>query len=234
MDENPIVLLENLSLAHDQNPILTGINLSLQQGEYVFLAGRVGSGKSTLLKSLYAELIPMEGNSSVCGYSIRDIKKKEIPFLRRKMGIVFQDFQLLPDRNVYENLKFVLKATDWESDECDARIQEVLYAVGMIDAIKKLPSQLSGGEQQKVSIARALLNDPQLILADEPTGNLDPKSSAEIFELLMALPQQGKSLIMASHNYQLLQKYPDAKVLYCENGCVNDKKVKDLLNINEE
>jgi cell division transport system ATP-binding protein len=190
----------------------------VNHGEFLYLIGRTGSGKSSFLKTLYADLSLTEGEGSVVGYDLAILKESDIPYLRRKLGVVFQDFKLLPDRSIKDNLLFVLKATGWsEKEEMDAKIEEVLDKVGMKGLATKMPHQLSGGEQQRVGLARALLNDPELILADEPTGNLDPQTSIEVMEVLRTINANGKTILMATHDYALVLKYP-AKTLKFEEG----------------
>jgi cell division transport system ATP-binding protein len=190
----------------------------VNHGEFLYLIGRTGSGKSSFLKTLYADLSLTEGEGSVVGYDLATLKESDIPYLRRKLGVVFQDFKLLPDRSIKDNLLFVLKATGWtEKDSMDAKIEEVLDKVGMKGLAPKMPHQLSGGEQQRVGIARALLNDPELILADEPTGNLDPQTSIEVMEVLRTINANGKTILMATHDYALVLKYP-SKTLKFEEG----------------
>ena len=197
-------------------------SFTLRNGEFVYVIGKVGSGKSSLLKSLYCEIPIQAGEAQLMEYDLRKIKRKHIPFLRRKLGIVFQDFQLLTDRSVWKNLEFVLKATGWKKQaEIRARIEEVLRQVGMPDKGYKMPHELSGGEQQRISIARALLNHPRLILADEPTGNLDPETSGQIVQLLHDICQQGTAVIMTTHNYTLVHNYP-ARIVKCENAGLSD------------
>jgi cell division transport system ATP-binding protein len=200
--------------------IFEAVDLKISKGEFVYLIGKTGSGKSSLLKTLYGELPLNSGTGQVAGFNLMGLKERQIPSLRRKLGIVFQDFQLLNDRNVHENLRFVLKATGWNQEaQINQRIQEVLTRVGMSDKGQKLPYQMSGGEQQRIAIARALLNDPELIVADEPTGNLDPQTSMEVMNLLRELNQNGRSILMATHDYALLLKYP-SKTIKCEGGAV--------------
>lgn len=198
--------------------VLKDVTFSIGEGEFCYLVGRVGSGKSSLLKSMYADVPIKEGQqASVLGYDLLDIRKKQIPFLRRKIGIVFQDFQLLQDRSVFENLAFVLRATGWrDRSEMEHRIEDVLLDVGMTNKSYKMPHELSGGEQQRIVIARALLNNPSLILADEPTGNLDPQTGISIVTLLHTLASQGHSVLMATHNLQLCEDFP-ARVLRCRD-----------------
>ncbi len=220
MTENTIIALENLAVYQRNILILSGINVEIDKGEFVYLIGKTGTGKSSLLKTLYADLPVIEGSAIVAEHSLKNIKKKEIPFLRRKLGIIFQDFQLLIDRSVTENLMFVLKATGWKDKNLmNDRIKEVLDKVGLGTKGFKLPHQLSGGEQQRVSIARALLNDPEVILADEPTGNLDPGTSEEIIKLLMDISKSDRAVLMASHDFMMIEKFP-SRTLRCEGGKV--------------
>lgn len=214
----PVVSLHNLLIRQEDNVVLKDVNLKILKGEFVYIIGKVGSGKSSLLKTLYADLTLAEGEANVSGFHLQKIKKKEIPYLRRKMGIVFQDFQLLMDRSVYDNLLFVLQATGWKhKKEMDKRIRDVLARVDMVHKGYKMPHQLSGGEQQRIAIARALLNEPELILADEPTGNLDPETSDELMKLLHMIREEGRSVIMATHNHNLIKRYP-GRTLKCENA----------------
>jgi cell division transport system ATP-binding protein len=200
--------------------------LELHSGEFVYVIGKVGSGKSSLLKTLYCEMPVSEGECSLLGYDIRRIKPKQIPFLRRKLGIVFQDFQLLTDRTVNKNLEFVLRATEWKKkSEMNQRIESVLTQVGMQSKGYKMPHELSGGEQQRIVIARALLNNPKLILADEPTGNLDPETSGQIVQLLHEICQSGTSVMMTTHNYTLVHNYP-GRIVKCENEILSDVEIR--------
>lgn len=220
MSLDTIIDLKNLSVFQRNILVLSEINLTIDKGEFVYLIGKTGTGKSSLLKTLYAELPVMEGEAEVVGFDLFKIRKSEVPYLRRKLGIVFQDFQLLSDRSVNENLKFVMKATGWkDKNEMDERIEDVLEKVGLKTKGFKMPYQLSGGEQQRVSIARALINDPELILADEPTGNLDPETSSGIMALLIDISKSGRAVLMATHNYALMEKFP-SRTLRCENGKV--------------
>lgn len=213
-----VLLLKNVTIYQDKKAILTDINLEVNQGEFLYIIGKTGSGKSSLMKTLYADLPLTEGQGRVVDFDLTTLKESNIPFLRRKIGIVFQDFKLLPDRDVNENMLFVLKATGWKVvAEMQEKIDEVLDKVDMKSFSKKMPHQLSGGEQQRVAIARALLNDPELILADEPTGNLDPQTSVEVLEVLRKINANGKTIIMATHDYALLLKFP-SKTLKCESG----------------
>lgn len=222
MSAHPIIQARALTVFHDRTPVLQDANFSIDRGEFVFLIGKTGSGKTSLLKTLYADLPVKLGEVAVAGFALRTIKRSAVPFLRRKLGIIFQDFQLLLDRNVEENLRFVLKATGWRSKAAiQQKISEVLMKVGLDWAGKKMAHQLSGGEQQRIVIARALLNDPMILLADEPTGNLDPEVAEGIFSLFLNINRGGTAVLMATHNYELLEKYP-ARVLTCTNGYLTD------------
>lgn len=212
-----IVKYRNVELLRQEHVVLKDVSFELQQGEFLYLIGKVGSGKSSLLKSIYSEIPISDGSARVFDYDLTNIKRKEIPMLRRQIGIVFQDFQLLTDRNVYDNLRFVLDATGWnDAGEKEARIEEVLKQVGMLNKSYKMPHELSGGEQQRIVIARALLNKPQLILADEPTGNLDPATSEQIVNHLHEISASGTAVIMATHNLTLVDQFP-ARVMKCED-----------------
>ncbi|MBL7904458.1 MAG: ATP-binding cassette domain-containing protein [Bacteroidales bacterium] len=220
MNPESIIQLSDLSIYQRNILVLSQVNLSIASGEFVYLIGKTGTGKSSLLKTLYAELQVTEGEATVAGYNLKTIKRREVPFLRRKLGIVFQDFQLLSDRSVTDNLLFVLRATGWDDKVAmEERIKDVLDKVGLGTKGFKMPHQLSGGEQQRVSIARALLNDPELILADEPTGNLDPETSRGIMALLFDISRSGRAVLMATHNYALMEKFP-SRTLKCEDGRV--------------
>ena len=220
--DNCIISLQGAGISQKNHRVLENVNLEINRGEFVFLIGKNGSGKSSFLKTLYGELKLEDGDARVSEFSLKKIKRKKIPFLRRRIGIVFQDFQLLTDRTVEENLKFVLKATGWkEKDRIDSRIQEVLEHVALTDKRQKFPHELSGGEQQRVAIARSLLNGPDIILADEPTGNLDPETSEEIMKIFHSLSEEGKAVIMASHDYELMKKY-GKRTLKFENGRIEE------------
>jgi len=226
------IQLSNTTLAHPDNVILTQIDLTVNKGEFVYIIGKTGTGKSTLLKSLYAELTISKGSGSVAGFDLVKLKKKQVPYLRRKLGIVFQDFQLLTDRSIHENLVFVLKATGWKKkSEINNRIKEVLDKVGLNYKAYKMPHELSGGEQQRVVIARALLNDPEIILADEPTGNLDPETSEGILKLLLDISKNGRAVIIATHDYNLLNKFP-ARIVECKDGKLIE--YNNIVNDSEE
>jgi cell division transport system ATP-binding protein len=217
-----VISIKNGAVFQHDRLILKEINLEINEGEFVYLIGRSGSGKSSLLKTLYAELPAKDGSFNISGYNLNDLKRKDIPFLRRKIGIVFQDFQLLYDRTVEQNLSFVLKATGWEEESgISKRIDEVLQLVGLQGKRKSMPHQLSGGEQQSVAIARALLNSPDVILADEPTGNLDPETTNDIMKLIMKIRDNGTTILMATHNYNLILKYP-SRVISCANGTITE------------
>lgn len=217
MEEQPLISYQHVNVSLQGQEILSDVNLELRKGEFVYLIGKVGSGKSTLLKTIYGEVEIDVGEAWVLGNAMRTLKRKDFPTLRRKLGIVFQDFQLLTDRTVHENLKFVLKATGWKNrTEIERRIEEVLQQVGMENKGYKMPNELSGGEQQRIVIARAILNKPEIILADEPTGNLDVETGRRIVELLQDICRQGSAILMTTHNLNLLSEYP-GKVYKCEH-----------------
>ncbi len=225
---HPVLSVTQATIFQGENPVLNEVNFSVEQHEFVFLIGRTGSGKSSLLKTLYADLPLKSGHAEVVGYSLSQIKNKEVPFLRRKIGIIFQDFQLFTDRSVFENLAFVLKATGWTDPILiKERIGDVLLQVGLTEALNKMPHQLSGGEQQRVVIARSLLNNPSILLADEPTGNLDPDVADGIFKLFQDINKKGTAILMATHNHDLLRKYP-YRVLKCEKGKLLDSTIDEV------
>ncbi len=223
MADQPIVQLTNANIYQGSSLILSDVNISINKGEFVYLIGKTGTGKSSLLKTLYGDLPLREGSGQVAGFDLTKMDWKKVPYLRRNLGVVFQDFQLLTDRTVYENLKFALKATGWaDQKQIEDKIADVLEKVGLATKGFKMPYELSGGEQQRVDIARALLNGPKLILADEPTGNLDPETSDGIMQLLFRICREdGTTIVMATHDYIVLQKFP-SRVLRTENGQVTD------------
>lgn len=215
-----VIELEDVSVFQQEMLVLSGVNLLVEKGEFAYLIGKTGSGKSSLLQTIYADLLLNQGSAQVAGYDLRKIKSKDIPYLRRKLGIVFQDFQLLTDRSVQENLYFVMKSTGWkDKKKIRERAQDVLNKVGLGTKGFKMIHQLSGGEQQRVAIARALVNDPEIILADEPTGNLDPETSTGIMKLLFEISRSGRAVLMATHNYSLFSEFP-ARKIKCEDGKV--------------
>ncbi len=215
-----VLKLDDVSIFQDKNMILNNVNLDVKEGDFVYLIGKTGSGKSSLLKTLYGDLGLTNGKGKIVGFDLATLKDRDIPFLRRKLGIIFQDFKLLNDRSVNGNLAFVLKATGWKDrKKIQDKIEGVLSKVNMQTKGHKYPHELSGGEQQRVAIARALLNDPELILADEPTGNLDPQTSMEVMEVLQELNRKGNTIFMATHDYALILKYP-SKTLKCEDSKV--------------
>lgn len=217
---NPILQLKDASISQGDSLVLSNVNVEVNKGEFVYLIGKTGSGKSSFMKILYGDLVLTEGEGHIVGHNLKGLKDKDIPFLRRKLGIVFQDFKLLSDRTINDNLLFVLKATGWkDKSDMNKRVEEVLNKVGMKTKGFKYPHELSGGEQQRVAIARALLNSPELILADEPTGNLDPQTSVEVMEVLQEINKNGNTILMATHDYALLLKYP-SKTLKCDENQV--------------
>jgi cell division transport system ATP-binding protein len=223
-----IIEVKDACIFQGLDAVLQDVNFLIEKDEFVFLIGRTGSGKSSLLKTLYADLNLKMGQAEIVGFQLAKIKKNEVPYLRRKLGIVFQDFQLFPDRSIAENLFFVMRATGWKDKEkMKNRMIEVLLKVGLADAATKMPHQLSGGEQQRVVIARALINQPSILLADEPTGNLDPDVADGIFKLFQEINNEGTAILMATHNHDLLRKYP-YRVLKCEKGKLLDSKTADI------
>jgi cell division transport system ATP-binding protein len=218
MESELLIQLEDIEVCQEENVVLSDSSLTLSKGEFVYVIGKVGSGKSSLLKAIYCEIPIRRGNARVAGYNLRKMKNREIPYFRRKLGIVFQDFQLLIDRSAIKNLEFVLKATGWKNrNEINRRIGEVLEQVGMPNKGYKMPHELSGGEQQRIAIARALLNTPEIILADEPTGNLDPETSGQIVQLLHDICHEGTAVMMTTHNYNIVDSFL-ANVVKCENA----------------
>jgi cell division transport system ATP-binding protein len=221
MTSKSVIKLEAVDIYQQKHLVLNNVNLEIKPGEFVYLIGQTGSGKSSLLKVIYGELHIAKGNGQVAGFDLKNLSDMDVPFLRRKLGIVFQDFQLLTDRSIEENLEFVLKATGWKDKNIiNTRILDVLEKVGLRSKVKKMPHELSGGEQQRVVIARALLNDPELILADEPTGNLDPDTSEDIVGLLKEISQSGTAVLMASHDYHIIRTFP-SRIIKCEGGAIH-------------
>ncbi|MFT4833584.1 MAG: cell division transport system ATP-binding protein [Marinoscillum sp.] len=228
----PIVTVANANIFQDHATILSDISFDISKGEFLYLVGRTGSGKSSLMKTLYGDLELRLGDINIVDYNIRGIKTSDVPFLRRKIGIIFQDFELFYDRSVAENLLFVMKATGWkDNSKMKSRLAEVLMRVGLGAVSTKMPHQLSGGEQQRVVIARALINEPQILFADEPTGNLDPEVSDGIMKLFLEINKSGTAIMMATHNHNFIKKYP-ARILKCENGKLKDS-LKDKFELTE-
>lgn len=218
-----LIQCNGLTIFQDERPVIGDLNLEVKKGEFIYLLGKTGSGKSSLLKVIYADLPVITGSANVCGYNLGSLRQREIPFLRRKLGIVFQDFQLLSDRNVYENLRFVMKATGWKDDaKMKERIDDVIKKTSLTGKEKSMPHELSGGEQQRVCIARALINSPEIILADEPTGNLDPETSEEIVKLLKQIAETGCAVLFATHDMLIYNKFKSRTLLF-ENGRVVEK-----------
>ena len=216
------IKLEDATISHPENIVFSNLDLEVHKGDFLYIIGKTGSGKSTLLKSLYAEVPITKGEGIIADYKLQSIKSRQVPYLRRKLGIIFQDFQLLTDRSIYDNLAFVLKSTGWKNKiDIQTQIQKVLKMVDLDYKEYKMPHELSGGEQQRVVIARALLNDPEIILADEPTGNLDPETSAGIMHLLMDISKSGKAVLVATHDYPLLKQFP-AKTIKCQNSNITE------------
>ncbi len=217
---NPVLQLKDVSIYQGDSLVLSNVNVEINKGDFVYLIGKTGSGKSSFMKTLYGDLALTEGEGHIVEYNLKTLKENDIPFLRRKLGVVFQDFKLLTDRTINENLLFVLKATGWkDKNDMNKRVEEVLTKVDMKTKGFKYPHELSGGEQQRIAIARALLNNPELILADEPTGNLDPQTSIEVMEVLQEINKNGNTILMATHDYALLLKYP-SKTLKCDDNQV--------------
>ncbi len=218
-----LITIQNADIYQKEKLVLSQVNFSMDSGEFVYLIGKTGSGKSSLLKTLYAELWLEKGKAEVAGYALQEIRRSQIPMLRRQMGIVFQDFQLLSDRNIKKNLEFFLKAMGWkDTSEIDIRIAEVIAQVDLPDVLQKMPHQLSGGEQQRIAIARALLNKPQIIFADEPTGNLDPEKSLDILRLFLKINKDsGTAVLMATHDLELIERHPK-RTVFCDGGKLND------------
>jgi cell division transport system ATP-binding protein len=234
MSLDAVISFSDASIYQDDYLVLSDVNLEINKHEFVYLIGRVGSGKTSLIKTINAELPLKEGEGMVAEFRLESLKSKQIPYLRRKLGIVFQDFQLLIDRTIIDNLRFVLGATGWKDPkEIETRINEVLTKVGLEFKGYKMPHQLSGGEQQRVVIARALLNDPEVILADEPTGNLDPETSEDIMKILFEIQESGRAVVMATHNYTLMKKFP-ARTLKCEDGKIREIKKDEEINFEIE
>lgn len=229
MASQKVIELLGVDIYQGETLILSNINLDVTAGEFVFVTGKVGTGKSSLIKILNAELPLTKGHGIIAGFDLKNIRHKETALLRRKLGVVFQDFRLLPDRNVYENLAFVLKATGWKKkQEINLRIEQVLHRVSMTSKKEKMPHQLSGGEQQRIVIARSILNDPAIILADEPTGNLDPETSTEILNLFIELNKEGKTVMMATHDIAAIASKP-ARTLICTNGGIHDSSTENIM-----
>lgn len=227
MTEETIISLKDVTICHADGPLLTDVSLQLSAGEFVYLIGKSGAGKTSLLRTLYADHTIKSGEQAqVCGYDLMHIKRRQVPMLRRKIGIVFQNFRLLRDRNVYDNLAFVLQATGWKRADMEQQITQTLEAVGIADKAQQTIYQLSEGEQQRVGIARALINSPSLILADEPTGNLDPATSSDIMQLLVEINQRtGATMLISTHDFMMIDKYP-SRMLVCENGTLVDPTVE--------
>lgn len=220
--DTPIISLKDVTISHEEGPLLTHVNLCINPGEFVYLIGKSGAGKTSLLRTLYADREIDTGEAHVCDFDLVHLKRRQIPLLRRRIGIVFQNFRLLRDRNVHDNLAFVLKATGWKNADIETQIEKTLAAVGIADKADARVTGLSEGEQQRVGIARALINNPALLLADEPTGNLDPKTSSDIMQLLVDINRQtGTTMLISSHDFMMIDKY-QSRILVCENGTITD------------
>lgn len=220
--DTPIISLKDVTISHEEGPLLTHVNLCINPGEFVYLIGKSGAGKTSLLRTLYADREIDAGEAHVCDFDLVHLKRRQIPLLRRRIGIVFQNFRLLRDRNVHDNLAFVLKATGWKKADIETQIEKTLAAVGIADKADARVTGLSEGEQQRVGIARALINNPALLLADEPTGNLDPKTSSDIMQLLVDINRQtGTTMLISSHDFMMIDKY-QSRILVCENGTITD------------
>jgi len=224
MAENPVITFDNVSLTYDNRVVLDGVDFSLENGEFAYLIGQTGTGKSSFLKLIYHDALPDYGSVQVADFDVNQLKKNRVPYLRRSLGIVFQDFQLLPDRNVFENVAFSLRVTGARKKKVKQRVLEVLGMVGLSHKRKNMPEELSGGEQQRVVIARALANEPRIMLADEPTGNLDPEASASIMDLLEQINNRGMSILMVTHDYRIVKKYPH-RTLRLEDGKLKEVKL---------
>ena len=231
-DKRPLISFKDADILNGEATVIYGLNLDIYPGDFVYIVGKVGTGKTSIIRTMIAENQLLKGKGTVCGYDLANIKEKEIPYLRRKMGVVFQDFQLLMDRSVEENLLFVLNATGWKSEaQMKSRIQEVLSAVGMERKAHKMPHQLSGGEQQRIAIARSLLNDPQVIIADEPTGNLDNETADGIMKLLTGInKEKGTAIVMVTHNRQIFEKYP-GRVMVCKDETCYEQEVDEVTEL---
>ena len=231
-DKRPIISFKDADILNGEATVIYGLDLDIYPGDFVYIVGKVGTGKTSIIRTMIAENPLFKGRGSVCGYDLVNIREKDIPYLRRKMGVVFQDFQLLMDRSVEDNLRFVLQATGWKSEEqMSARIREVLEAVGMERKLHKMPHQLSGGEQQRIAIARSLLNEPQVIIADEPTGNLDNETADGIMKLLTGINREkGTAIVMVTHNRQIFEKYP-GRVMVCKDETCHEQQVDEVTEL---
>ena len=231
-DKKPLISFKNADILNGEATVIYGFDVDIYPGDFVYIVGKVGTGKTSIIRTMIAENPLHKGKGTVCGYDLVNMKEKEIPYLRRKMGVVFQDFQLLMDRSVEENLRFVLRATGWKSEsQMEKRINEVLTAVGMDRKIHKMPHQLSGGEQQRIAIARSLLNEPEVIIADEPTGNLDNETADGIMKLLTGInKEKGTAIVMVTHNRQIFEKYP-GRVLVCKEETCHEQEVDEVTEL---